>query len=78
MAKIGGENMKSSDKSISDYNKQHSKLLKAMNAEGMKPGIDFASIQRRNAEKGFVKSTNGMIPSLGQSAQTKGFFKKIG
>lgn len=60
-------------KSLNDYNKQNGKLLKAMQSEGMKPAIDFASVQRKNANQGFVKSDNGVIPSLGQK---KGFFKK--
>lgn len=65
-------------KTITEYNKQHSKFLKATQSEGMKEVKDFSSsTQRINAEKGFVKADNGVIPSLGQSAQAKGFFKKI-
>lgn len=62
-------------KTLQEYNKQNGKLLKALQAEGMKPSIDFASVQRRNAEQGFVKSDNGVIPSQGQSAKTKRFLK---
>lgn len=63
------------NKTLSEYNQKHSKFLKATKSEGMKPSIDFASNQRRNAEKGFVRSDNGVIPSPGQSGQAKGFFK---
>lgn len=63
-------------KTLSQYNNQHSKFLKATHSEGMRQPIDFASVQRTNAEKNFVKSDNGVIPSLGQSEKTRGFFKK--
>ena len=63
------------NKSLSEYNKQHSKFLKATQSEGMKQGIDFAGDQRKNAERNFKKSANGVIPSEGQAGQAKGFFK---
>lgn len=52
-------------KSIEKMNAEHSRLYKAMGAEGMKVGIDFSSGQRRNATKGVKKEAmNGTIPSI--------------
>lgn len=52
------------------------RVTKAIKHSTPKSAMDFAASQRRNANNNFVKSENGVIPSVGQAGKTRRFLGK--